>query len=136
MIVIIPKVQQTKNFKEVIMLNLSKLEEFIGSSVFYQHQSNLTYTEGVKYVADNGKAYWLIDAIASYQKDSRITEDPMLQGIQFWKLQVNEDQSAVLTCERDADDIAISQFIEFTNFPLKEIRFYLTNNVLMLPSEY
>lgn len=118
------------------MLNLSKLEQFTGSSVVYKHQSNLTYTEGVKYVADHGNAYWLIDAIASYQKDSRITQDPMLQGIQFWKLQVNDDQSAVLICERDADDIAISQEIEFTDFPLKKIRFYLSNNVLMLPSEY
>ncbi len=118
------------------MLNLSDLDQFIGSSVIYQHLSNLTYTEGVKYVADNGNAYWLIDAIVSYQNDSRITQDAMLQEIQFWKLQVNENQSAVLICERDTNDIAITQSIEFTDFPLKEIRFYLSNNVLMLPSEY
>ena len=60
----------------------------------------------------------------------------MLQEIQFWNLQVKPDNSAVLTCERDKDDIALTQEIEYTDFPLKNVRLYLTNRVLMLPSEY
>nr|WP_193565343.1 DUF6876 family protein [Microcystis aeruginosa] len=59
--------------------------------------------------------------------------------MQFWKLKVNPDNSAVLTCERDTDDIACEQKIPYTDFPIKEIRLYLINmgsggGVLMLPS--
>jgi hypothetical protein len=60
----------------------------------------------------------------------------MLREIQFWKLKVNEDRSAILTCERDNDDVALTQTIEFTDFPLSEVKFYLTHSVLMLPTEY
>lgn len=44
----------------------------------------------------------------------------MLREIQFWNLQVKPDNSAVLTCERDEDDIALTQEIEYTDFPLKK----------------
>ena len=60
----------------------------------------------------------------------------MLQRIQFWDLKVFDDNSATLTCLRDENDPAVTQQIKFTNFPLKNIRFYLSDNVLMLPSEY
>lgn len=113
------------------------LEQFTGSETFYLHSSKrLSYTEGVKYLADHANAYWLIDAIASYQDSPQISRDPMLKEIQFWKLRVSNDDSAILTCERDSDDIALTQKIEYTDFPLLGITLYLTNSVLMLPTEY
>lgn len=60
----------------------------------------------------------------------------MLQEIQFWKLTVHEDRSATLICERDQGDVAIEQQIPFTDFPLAEIKLYLQEGVLLLPSEY
>jgi hypothetical protein len=60
----------------------------------------------------------------------------MLQQIQFWKLRVNPDNSAVLTCERDSDDVAITQEIPYTDFPLESVKLYLADGVLLLPSEY
>jgi hypothetical protein len=90
----------------------------------------------VKYLAEEAEAFWLIDAIASWQVSPKVKRDPMLQEIQFWKLRVNPDNSAVLTCERDTDDVALTQAIEFTDFPLESVKLYLSNRVLMLPSEY
>jgi hypothetical protein len=117
--------------------NPINLEQFIGSETVYRHWSGrLAYTEGVKYLAQKCEAHWLIDAIASWQLSPKVKRDPMLQQIQFWKLRVNPDKSAVLTCERDTDDVAVTQEIEYTNFPLEEIRLYLSNNILLLPSEY
>ena len=79
-------------------------------------------------------------AIASWQNDSRIKNDSMLQAIQFWKLTVNEDKSAILVCERDEGDVAVTQEIPFTDFPLERITLYLqlgrSEPVLMLPFEY
>lgn len=118
------------------MLTKTDLNRFTGSEIFYRHPLGVIYTEGIKYLAQNARAYWLIDIIASYQGNVRITQDPMLQEIQFWKLKVSQNNSAILTCERDTDDVVITQKIEFTDFPLDEVKIYLSNKTLLLPSEY
>ena len=117
-------------------LTESDLAQFSGTGNYYQHQLGIRYTDGVKYLADRGEAYWLLDAIASWQSDPRVSEDRMLQQIQFWKLTVNDDGSALLVCERDSDDVAVTQEIPFTDFPLKKIKLYYQQGVLLLPSEY
>lgn len=116
------------------MLTKADLAQFTGTTRYYQHWlRQIVFTDGVHYVAETGGAYWLLDAIASYQP--KLLTDPMLQQFQHWKLKVN-NQKAQLVCERDTDDVVLTQDIEFTDFPLDEIRFYLVAGVLMLPSEY
>lgn len=117
-------------------LTKADLAQFYGTENWYEHPLGILYTDGVKFVAERGGAYWLIDAIASWQSDPRIRDDRMLQAIQFWTLTVNPDRSAVLCCERDTDDIALTQEIEFTDFPLQSIRLYVEDGVLLLPSEH
>ena len=43
------------------------LIQFTGSETWYRHGlfRNFLYTEGVQYVAETGKAYWLLDKIFS-----------------------------------------------------------------------
>lgn len=118
------------------MKNLLNLHQFTGTGNYYRHPLGIVYTDGVQYLAQEAGAYWLIDAIASWQIDPVILNDWMLQEIQFWKLQVNSDNSAVLSCERDTDDVVLTQDIPFTDFPLESIKLYLNHKVLMLPSEY
>ena len=117
-------------------LTEADLAQFTGTSVYYLHALGLRYTDGVRYLAEHGGAFWLIDAISSWQGDPRIGQDPMLQDMQFWKLMVNEDRSAQLVYERDEEDEAISQKIPYTDFPLKRITLYCQQGVLLLPSEY
>lgn len=118
------------------MLTQADLEQITSTENHYRHWlRRFVYTNGVKYLADEGGAYWLIDAIASHQT-RQLLLDPMLREIQFWELKVNPDRSAVLRCLRDTDDVALTQNIPFTDFPLDSIKFYLTQGVLMLPSEY
>jgi hypothetical protein len=97
-------------------------------------------TDGVKWLADNANCYWLMDAICSYH--SKCMKDPkgMLQNIQFWTLKVDGNK-ATLTCERDTDDVAIIQKIEYTDFPLPEIKLYVQpmgdgHFCILLPSEH
>lgn len=117
------------------MLTQSDLDQFVGTENYYRHWLNrFVYTDGVKHLVDEGKAYWLLDAIASYQP--QLLKDPMLQQFQHWKLTVSPDQKAQLICERDTDDVVVTQDIEFTDFPLTQIRLYLISGVLMLVSEY
>jgi hypothetical protein len=43
------------------------LRQFTGSENWYRHgiNRNVLFTDGAKYVADEGGAYWLLDAIAN-----------------------------------------------------------------------
>lgn len=124
------------------MGNLENLSNFTGTENYYSNKRYpFVYTDGIKYLAENGEAYWLLDAIASWQGEPIIKDDQDLNRIQFWKLKINPDQSAILICERDQDDIVITQKIPFTDFPITEITLYLcgmgiNRGVLILPSEH
>ncbi len=118
-------------------LQPSDLNQFIGSAMFYRHWTGrLVYTEGVKYLAEKGDAYWLIDAIISHQPDKRIKSSE-LATFQLWELVVHKDKSATLTVRADSDrPAAITQEIPFTDFPLESIKLYVCTGTLLLPSEY
>jgi hypothetical protein len=94
-------------------------------------------TSGVMLMAELCSAHWLLDAIASYQPQCK--QDPMLRQMQFWRLTV-ADNKGVLICERDEGDVAITQEIPFTDFPLPEIRVWVEPSegymVALLPSEH
>lgn len=116
-------------------LSKSDLAHFTGSEHWYRHGMvrNVLFTDGVKYVADNGGAYWLVDAIAFAQ----VTEQAVAaEGFQLWKLTVRPDRTATLACEDGNYNAVYTQELEFTDFPLEEITFYFTDNVILLPSEY
>lgn len=121
---------------QALPLTAADLAQFTGTSQYYQHSLGIRYTDGIKYLAENGQAYWLLDAIAAWQADPRIRDDSQLQEIQFWKLTVNPDQSATLVCERDQNDVAVTQKIPFTDFGLASVTIYCQQGVMLLPSEY
>lgn len=116
---------------------LTNLAYFTGTTQYYKHWlKKFVYTDGVQYLAEEAGAYWLIDAIASHQPEA--VKDSMLKDFQIWKLivtQTDTSKTADLVCERDTDDVAITQHIDCTDFPLPEIKLYLESGVLMLPSE-
>jgi hypothetical protein len=107
---------------------LKIIEQSIGTFYYYKHFTGLLYTDGVKAIADLG-AYWLIDAIASYQYKMR--------GIDFqvWELKVDEKKKSAVLIGKDDDIEVIRQKIPYTDFPCS-IKFYVVEGVLMLPSEY
>jgi len=120
----------------------SGLGQFTGTECYHRLSAlhlGLVVTDGVKFLAQEAGAFWLIDAIASYQPKCR--KDASLRDFQFWTLDVAEDHSAVLKCERDTDDVAITQRIPYTDFPLKQARVWVQPGdertwVAMLPSEH
>jgi hypothetical protein len=112
------------------MNKLENLSNFHGTENYYTNPLYpFEYTDGIKYLVENGGGYWILDAIASWQKELDSSQ------IQFWMLIVNSDKSAVLTCEQD-NESAISQQIPFTDFPLSEVTLWLCDGVLLLSSEY
>jgi hypothetical protein len=88
-------------------------------------------TDGVIAVAQAAECFWLLDMIASYQKNSKLDK-----YFQVWKLKVNkESDNAILTGYNDTK-LIITQKIEYTNFPLKEIEMFFIDGVILLPNEY
>jgi hypothetical protein len=130
----------TKKQRKPVMSNantLSKADllQFTGSEHWYRHALNrkVLFTDGAKYVADTGGAYWLLDAIAITQRhDERVAAEPF----QVWKLKVSANCTATLTCEDGNGNAVYSQVLEYTDFPLPEITLYFQNNTIFLPSEY
>ena len=110
------------------------LGQFTGTEHWCRHPlyRAFCYTDGVKYLAETAGAYWLIDDILACQLDARVKNEPF----QFWTLTVHDNHGAVLTCTDGNDKLVYRQDYGFTDFPLQAQKLYLTNNVLLLPSEY
>ena len=110
------------------------LAGFHGTEEWHCHRcfSPLTIlpTDGALYLAKNGggsgpSAFWLMDAIASYQGEKKLTR----HSFQTWRLIVTPEsegksRSAVLTCGERIEMPIVRQEIEFTDFPLDEITLY------------
>jgi len=112
----------------------AELRQFTGSTEFYRHFTNaIVYTEGVKFLAERARVYWLIDLIASMQP--RALRDRALREFQLWELCINEGR-AVLVCLRDSEDEAFRLPLRYADSALDYIRLYLQDGVLMLPSEH
>jgi hypothetical protein len=111
------------------------LRQFIGTEHWYRHGAvpEILYTDGAKYLADRGQAYWLLDEIALAQRSQPAAAG---EAFQLWTLAVNPDRTATLSFGDGNGRTVFSKAIKFTDFPLPEIALYVVDNVIMLPSEY
>jgi hypothetical protein len=95
-------------------------------------------TDGARYLAEKARAFWLMDAIASYQINKRVATEPL----QVWELTTHSNHTAVLTCTDGNRNVLVRQEIPYTDFPLSNITLYaaqddtLGGRVVMLTSEY
>jgi len=88
-------------------------------------------TDGVIALAEAAGCYWLLDIIGSYQTANRL--DPHFQ---VWKLVVDQDSNTGIASGYNDTDLAVSQEIPFTDFPLDELTLYLMDGVILIPAEY
>lgn len=116
-------------------LDHEELSRFTGSEHWYRHGlvRGIVFTDGAKYIADRAGAYWLLDEIAIAQ---RFDKTVAAEEFQVWKLAVNADDSAVLTCEDGNGHAVLSKAIEFTDFPPEGVTLWFENNTIYLPSEH
>ena len=94
------------------------LIQFTGSETWYRHGlfRNFLYTDGVQYVAETGKAYWLIDKI--FSSHACLAK---LEGEEFcvWDLTLNKDgQGAKLVCTDGNDTELYTEEREITLYEL------------------
>ncbi len=112
----------------------SKLTHFTGTERYYRLNRKCLLTDGTKYLADAAKAYWLMDAAASYLLELGTADWFVLVKL------VVKGHAAVLTLEDGNGLIRARQEIPFTDFPARGQVLYASWDgrhwVLMMPSEY
>jgi hypothetical protein len=115
-------------------LTQAHLAQFTGTETWFRHGLNrrILYTEGAKYVAEHGGAYWLLDEIALAQNNPNVAGEEF----QVWKLTLAADRSALLVCEDGNGNVIVSQRIPFSDFPLPTITLWFANDTIYLPSEH
>lgn len=126
---------ETTDKDKSIALRQDRSQRTLGTNQYWKHLFGLVYTDGVKAHADIAEAYWLIDAVASYQMDLAKIQNEH-GGFVLWKLEV-KGGSAVLTASRDSgEEPFIKQDIEFTDHPEGEWDFWQEGKVLIIPEEH
>lgn len=130
------------NETEQATLNSSDLAHFIGTEGYHALSifREVVFTDGCKYVAEKGGAFWLMDQISAILLTRYRTTD--FVSIEFSVT----DKHGILSFRHhpdiNSDEVATyKESIEFTDFPLASIKFYAQKGgprtwVLMLTSEY
>jgi hypothetical protein len=117
-------------------LSEADLDQFSGGTgQYYRHalNRNVLFTDGAKYVADEGGAYWLLDEIAlSQRSEKRLIRQPF----QVWKLTVNTNQTGMITVEDGNYNVLVTKALDYTDFPAPEIILWFSNYVIYLPAEH
>ena len=104
-----------------------------GSENLYRYSfTNFIYTDGVKSLAQNCKAYWLIDLIISHQVDAVVKNEPF----QVWDLKRVENDSFTIIATDGNHNKVTSQEIPFSDFPYDLATLWLVDSCIMLPTEY
>jgi hypothetical protein len=112
---------------------LTNLSQFIGTEKYYRITHRHLLTDGTKYLAENSECFWLMTAIASHL--------PKQFHDYFTVINLTVKESAAqLTLDDGNGNVFAQQFIEYTNFPLSELKLYCAFDgeywVIMLTSEY
>lgn len=111
--------------------------QFTGTSTYYRHfMPGLTYTDGVKYIAEKYGAYWLIDVIFSHVACTKAARQAAKAGhMLICTLTVKDEKALFEIKDRDEDCIVARQRIGYTDFPADEQVIWFRHGVAHLPSE-
>jgi hypothetical protein len=115
-----------------IALNLSDLAHFTGSENAFFHPlfRAIKYTDGVKFVGDNGASWLVTDILAVCCGVAKVKREPFVV-VTF----TAKGGKGAIVWDDGNDNKLHRQNVDFTDFPDGKIKFYVENNVLMLVSE-
>ena len=111
------------------------LAGFIGTSTYHLHEIGglkLRLTDGCDFVRRECNAFWLFDAIVSYQNTREVKQN----YYQVWRLKKQKNGTWLLSCEDGHFNVILKQLIEYSDFPLRKFTVWIVNGVAILPGEY
>jgi len=113
----------------------SSLKEFCCTTKYHYNPlyPAMKYTDGVQFFALNAGngAYWFLDILGTEVLEKALSDFNLIT------LEVRDDPSWEITVRPDSGvDSFYSKDGSFTDCPVGEWKFYLIQNILLLPSEY
>ena len=111
-------------------LELKQLGQYYGTQQYY-NVMGVNVTEGVKYIMDNGYAWFVTDSIAVIRGVPKVRAEPFLTV----NLKLTGDSEADMIIEDGNCNELHRQHYDFTDAK-KELKLFYTDNVLMLNTEY
>jgi len=123
---------------------LSQVGNFTGTEHYYKASifGNIVLTDGVQFLREKLRCYWLIDIIVSVQHKPKIQEN---KSFIVWKIEVKNrafvvsafsDYDESLSREENKKYLLYEQKGNYTDFPLTKFEFYQEGEVLLLKSEH
>jgi hypothetical protein len=109
------------------------LSQFTGTEAYHRtfmFNPKLVHTDGVQYFADTAGCFWFLDIVAT--EIFELTKKEPFLAINM----LVEDGQAKIAVEDGDLGLLFSKHIEHTDCPSGLYEFFLTDNVLMLTSEY
>ena len=109
-----------------------QLGQFTGTQSYYRHPfvNGLLYTEGAQFFFETTESYWLLDLIASGYF-------PLLENEPFLSIKVESVANRAEIVVTDGNhNVLKKQTVPSTTLVSGTWPFFLTDNVLLLPSEY
>lgn len=116
---------------------------------YYQHPFGMVYTSGIHFVAETCGAHWLIDLVASHQREIFLKRQKHdLRAFQVWRMRKLDDDHWLIDCWSDTPDgnppdeppsIKLAeQELEYSDFPagLSGFEFWVEGETMLLKAEH
>lgn len=109
------------------------LAQFTGTEGYHFNPlfRNINYTDGVKYLSDNGAAWLVTDTLAHLVHNKKVKGQPFVAITLTTK-----GGKADLWLTDGNDVILANQKYSLTDLPDGEIKMFFTDGILLLASEY
>jgi len=107
------------------------LSQFYGTEGYYRHSfTQMDYTDGVRYFAEQAGAYWFLDIVSSEYF-------MLMRDLGFITIDLHsENGKADITVTDGNNKTLAKKHIDITDCPDGLYKFYFQDGVLMLTSEY
>lgn len=113
-------------------LTAADLDQFRGGGPRHPHHLGGSYSDGVRFVAERGKAWWLVGAILSFQRELMVKQEPF----QVWTLWKLATRSVLEMTDGSSPAVLLRKDIDGVSFPLSELELVYADGVLRLPDEH
>lgn len=107
----------------------SNLAQFFSTERYYRHFTGMRFSDGVLFFAKHAEAFWFLDIVGSVRH--LVKEEPFVV-VEL----VVKGSTADFKMHDGNGSYLMYKRIDFTDCPEGTWKFYLQNNVLIVPSEY
>jgi hypothetical protein len=115
-------------------LELKALNSYYGTQNYYQYMGVL-FTDGIRYIMENGYSWFVTDAIAIIIAHQKIRRHLQKDDFLTIKLKLKGNSEADMVFEDGNYNELYRQHYDFTDAK-KDLKLFYTGNTLMLASEY